>query len=202
MNYHLLRTVNGWTGNGPADAVMRFAARDLIFAAFAVFAALCLQRLLRRQWGAVIQAGTGLALAFALGLLAANLHAERRPFTAHPQVHQLIPHAAGQSFPSDHATAAFALAFAGLAFLSRRWGLVLLGAAALIGFARVYAGVHYPGDILGSAVVAGLAVTAVQAAAHLVARGLGPPAESATGADEITGAQAPVRRAGRGRSRR
>jgi undecaprenyl-diphosphatase len=45
-----------------------------------------------------------------------------------------------------------------LAFLSRRVGFLLLAAAALIGFSRVYVGVHYPADILASLVVAALGV--------------------------------------------
>jgi undecaprenyl-diphosphatase len=59
--------------------------------------------------------------------------------------------------PSDHATAAFALAFGILVFLDRRAGFPLIAGALLIGFARVWAGVHYPGDIAASAAIAGLA---------------------------------------------
>jgi undecaprenyl-diphosphatase len=166
MNTDLLRTVNGWSGNGALDAVMRFAAEQLIFASFAVVAALCGLQLVRRRVLPVVLVGIALALAYAGGLAAAGLVPEERPFTSHPEIHQLIPHEAGQSFPSDHSLAAFALAFATLAFLSRRWGAVLLPAAALIGFSRVYGGVHYPGDILGAALLAGLGIALVVAAAH------------------------------------
>ena len=38
-------------------------------------------------------------------------------------------------------------------FSSRPIGSALLAVAVLIGFARVYCGVHYPGDILGSLLV-------------------------------------------------
>ncbi|MCU1588102.1 MAG: (type 2 phosphatidic acid phosphatase) family protein, partial [Frankiales bacterium] len=78
-----------------------------------------------------------------------------RPFQDH-RLHQLIAHNPGQSFPSDHATAAFACAIAALLLLSRRWGVVLLALATAIGVARVAAGVHYPIDVLGSLVVAAL----------------------------------------------
>ena len=65
------------------------------------------------------------------------------------------------SLPSDHATAAFAVAFGTYAFLSHRWG-VLLGVGALaVGFSRVWVGVHYPGDILAAAIISVLAVLAI-----------------------------------------
>ncbi|WFE32676.1 phosphatase PAP2 family protein [Micromonospora sp. WMMD975] len=101
-----------------------------------------------------------LGLAFAVGQAVAAFSTEVRPFQAHA-VHQLIPHAAGPSLPSDHATAAFAVAFAVGAFLSRRWGLALSVLAAVIGFARVWTGVHYPGDILAGALIAAGAVATI-----------------------------------------
>jgi len=69
-------------------------------------------------------------------------------------------HHPGQAFPSDHSTAAFAIALVALVFLARRWGAALL-AGALIGFSRVSVGVHYPGDILGSVLVSVIGVGSV-----------------------------------------
>jgi undecaprenyl-diphosphatase len=168
VNFDLLRTINGWSGNGFLDAVMRFVAQDLLFVSFAVVAVLCARHLFVREIAPVAMTTAALAIAFGLGLLAAGLHSEARPFTTHPGLHRLIAHEPGQSFPSDHSTAAFALAFATFAFISHRWGAVLVGAALLIGFSRVYSGVHYPGDILGSLIVAAIAVGGVAAFVHAV----------------------------------
>ena len=78
-----------------------------------------------------------------------------RPFVDHPrQTLLLVHHGADNSFPSDHASVAFAIAFA-VAFFHRRLGLVFLGAAALIGFDRILVGVHYPVDV-GVSVLVGL----------------------------------------------
>ncbi|MDE2365202.1 MAG: phosphatase PAP2 family protein, partial [Hyphomicrobiales bacterium] len=65
-----------------------------------------------------------------------------------------LHHVADSSFPSDHATVLFALAFS--LWLTRlpatRWtGAILLAAALAVGWARVFLGAHYPLDILGGA---------------------------------------------------
>ena len=81
-----------------------------------------------------------------------------RPFTEHPALtHLLSAPTTDPSFPSDHAAAAFAIAFAVLAF-SRRGGVLFLAAATLIGVSRIALGMHYPSDVL-----AGLAVGWVSA---------------------------------------
>lgn len=157
MNYDLFRTINDWSGNRALDDVMKVLAKDLIFVVFAVFAVLCGIRLRDRDTRPVIFAFGGLILTFVFGQIAAKVHSEPRPFQTH-QVHQLIAHEPGQSFPSDHATAAFGVAFAVLMFLSRVWGVILAVAGLAIGFARVYDGLHYPGDIAGAALVAVLGV--------------------------------------------
>lgn len=76
-----------------------------------------------------------------------------RPYEAHPRgILPLITPSHDASFPSDHATAAFAIAF-GVLFVARRTGLLFLIWASLIALSRVLVGAHYPTDVL-----AGLAV--------------------------------------------
>lgn len=164
MNYRLLQTLNGLAGHHRLlDDLMVFSATYLIYVVVVVVALVALPVLRRRDWPPLLAAAASTGLAFVLGVLASRLFFEPRPFTTHPAVVLLTPHAAGKSFPSDHATAAFAFAFALLAFLSRRWGSVVLAAAVLIGFARVYSGIHYPGDIAGSAAISAVAVLVVRA---------------------------------------
>src|SRR4051794_34527451 len=63
-------------------------------------------RLLAASALAVAAAGAGLAVAAVLSRLVNR----PRPFVAHPQIHAFLAHAPDPGFPSDHATAAFAIA--------------------------------------------------------------------------------------------
>ena len=80
---------------------------------------------------------------------------EARPYTALPNILVLIDRSTDPSFPSDHATMAGAVA-AGLLLVSWRLGLLAVVAGAVMAFARVYVGAHYPQDVL-----AGLALGAL-----------------------------------------
>ena len=65
----------------------------------------------------------------------------------------LVNHSAtAASFPSGHAAFYFALALAMISIDKKR-GWIYLAGAALIGLARVAAGVHWPSDILAGAIV-------------------------------------------------
>jgi undecaprenyl-diphosphatase len=154
VNTSLLLHLNGWVARHTwVDGLVRFFAQDAIVLVGVVLLALLVRLVRRSGLLAALPTAVVLGVSFVLGLLAAMAHAERRPFQDH-RLHLLVAHDPGQSFPSDHATAAFACAIAALLLLSRSWGLALLVLGAGIGAARVAAGVHYPGDILGSLLVA------------------------------------------------
>ena len=55
----------------------------------------------------------------------------------------------GTSFPSSHTAVTVAVVIALLPFLPRALAPVAIGYAVLVGWSRVYLGVHYPIDILG-----------------------------------------------------
>jgi undecaprenyl-diphosphatase len=71
-----------------------------------------------------------------------------RPFEVLPGVDPLIGATVGSSFPSGHAVTSAAGAILLAAILPRRdWPWLALLAAA-VAFSRIYAGLHYPTDVL------------------------------------------------------
>jgi undecaprenyl-diphosphatase len=53
------------------------------------------------------------------------------------------------SFVSSHATNSFDVAFLSLLFIKKRWYTIsIILWASVIGYSRIYLGVHYPGDVI------------------------------------------------------
>lgn len=77
-----------------------------------------------------------------------------RPFIVH-QVRQLL-YENDWSFPSGHSAFFFAMAMA-IYLYNKKWGIGFFLAAILINISRIIAGVHYPSDIIGGAII-GIAV--------------------------------------------
>lgn len=147
------------------------------------------QEILRERRAAVLWVAVACVAAYAINLAIEQVIFEPRPFISH-HVHLLIAHAADGSFPSDHTAWAFALAGMFLLQLLPAWNrarrqknetgastllkalvypglitLLALAAGCIIGFARVYTGVHYPGDILGGALdglIAAIVITLIR----------------------------------------
>jgi len=73
------------------------------------------------------------------------------------------------SFPSGHAAIYFALAVSIILFFrfsedisKRKWGWRFLGAAFLIGVARIFIGFHWPSDILAGAIIGIISAVAIK----------------------------------------
>jgi len=106
----------------------------------------------------------------ALGWLASSgiglLYFRPRPFAVSEQVQFLIDKSPlVKSFPSDHATIAFALAVS-VCLVNRRWGYPLLVVAALVSLARIFVGVHYLSDVVAGAVIGSVCAFIVHRLIH------------------------------------
>jgi len=82
-----------------------------------------------------------------------------RPYESHPGVYHLT-RSHDPSFPSDHASAAFGIAF-GIYFIDKRVGRIFLVVATLIAAGRVVVGAHYLTDVLASLVISAIVAAIV-----------------------------------------
>ena len=104
-----------------------------------------------RNRAALVEALFSVLAASAVSLLIRRIWHRPRPFTQGKTAR--ITHEDNASFPSNHTLNAVTAAFS--LILSRQsGGKRLLGWALLQGISRVFAGVHYTSDIIGSAVLA------------------------------------------------
>ena len=106
-----------------------------------------------RKWKLTAASALG-AAAFGLlvnRVISSTWHRDR-PFITHPSAHVFGPHKTDPSFPSDHTTAAIAIAVAVLLF-DTAVGIAFLALAVLIAVGRVIVGEHYPGDVLGATLI-------------------------------------------------
>ncbi|HEU6443489.1 MAG TPA: phosphatase PAP2 family protein [Gaiellaceae bacterium] len=88
-----------------------------------------------------------------------------RPHLVLPEADPLLSFTVSSAMPSGHAATAFAGAVM-LAFLVPRAAAYLLALAAVMGFSRIYVGVHWPSDVVAGAALG----TAVAVAAILVGK--------------------------------
>ncbi len=117
-----------------------------------------------KEWERIrlIVEGIGAGVVARIGVEVIRVFVHRpRPFVDNHAIVALL-NETSYSFPSGHA--AFFFALSTIVYLhNKRWGWMFFAASILNGVARVAAGVHYPTDILGGAILGILVGFAVQA---------------------------------------
>jgi undecaprenyl-diphosphatase len=157
MDFDLYSSINGYAAqhDWAEDPLRFFAVQGQVFFVLLLAAVF----LLRGKWRSVsgrhgvVAAGFSAALALGIAQIIAHLWERPRPYVTHPgEAHLFIPASHDPSFPSDHATAAFAIAVA-LLLRHRGAGTLAIVMATLLSVARVAVGTHYPGDVLAGALL-------------------------------------------------
>ena len=82
-----------------------------------------------------------------------NLVQRPRPFRTFPELQIIIPTPSEFSFPSGHTSSSFAAAAVFYRHLPKKLGVPSVVLAGLIGFSRLYVGVHYPTDVLAGVIM-------------------------------------------------
>lgn len=133
------------------DFLIIFIAKYLVFISAAVAVVFFLRQPRARQKEMLIFVLILFPLSYILAKISSRFYFDPRPFAA-GNFTPLIGHASDNGFPSDHALLGAAIALAIFHF-NKELGTVLLLLAAIVGAARVAAGVHHAVDIIGSIVV-------------------------------------------------
>lgn len=159
-NIRLFQKINSLIGKSPwLDAFGRAGAEWVVFAmgAWYIAADVIINEPSRRAiFWPVAFLGLALALGWLINLVIGMLVREPRPQVRYPESKVLFQSlTTWKSFPSDHTMAAGSMVF--LALLFGLPGAEALGVMALwVSWGRVYAGLHYPFDIVGGITVAAL----------------------------------------------
>ncbi len=156
MDYRVYHSINlfvyqhAWLGRG-LSVLETWAVPVIAIATFALW--LLARPGGSRRWKlASACALASAALALLINQLIGKVWHRERPFASHPSAHVWGSRSHDPSFPSDHASAAFGIAFAIFLF-DRVAGSIFLAAAFFIGSGRVFIGAHYPADVLAGCLV-------------------------------------------------
>jgi membrane-associated phospholipid phosphatase len=163
MDWRVYHAVNHWTArhNGVAhafDVLTTLAVVLLVLGAIALWFLARPETASRWKFAGAAGLASG-ALGYVLNQVIHAVHDRARPYEAHAGVTPPYASGADASFPSDHASAAFGIAWA-VFLVDRAIGSFFLAAAVVVGFGRVVTGAHYPGDVLAGVLV-GLAAAIV-----------------------------------------
>ena len=167
MDLEIFKAINGYAAQNDVfeDCLRLFSVyAEVIFGVFlaAVFLAQGRWRSVRARHG-VVAAGLASLIGLEVAHVISSFWDRPRPYEAHPgMVHLFVSASPDPSFPSDHATVAFAIAVS-IFLRKRRLGLVTLAMACVVALSRVVVGTHYPSDVLAGALLGTLAALVVWA---------------------------------------
>ena len=151
MDYTLFSEINGLAGRSHLLDVVMIGVAKYSPSIYALALALLWLTWKPKNQRAAFLAGISALVALGLGQIVGHAFPRDRPYLAH-RVSLLITHSPDTSFPSDHTTLAFAVAFVVWHF-NRRAGALMMIFGVVLAVARVFVGAHYPGDVIGGAVL-------------------------------------------------
>jgi len=161
LDVAVTHAINGWAGRSAAVDLLMIWATTLGVPLLVLAVAGQWWRRIDRQHirHVLVASGFSFLLGLAFNQVILLFIQRLRPYDG-GITHLLIARSVDPSFPSDHATAAFAIAAAFLLHRLPSEALGFLAAAVLIAISRIYIGTHYASDVLGGALT-GVAAAAV-----------------------------------------
>jgi|SRR3989338_1141934 len=176
MNIRLFQLINSWAGqNIWLDRLMIFYAEWLGYFLIGGLIICLIKDRKKYSDMLIVSLGSAIIARFIFVEIIRFLYYNPRPFLVLSDVTQLINHETVSSFPSGHASFYFALATGVYLYnkksdLSARAGYVYFALAGLIGFSRIFAGAHWPADIVAGAILGIFTTILVSYLKHRVTR--------------------------------
>ncbi len=154
INNYIFNLINGFAGkNNILDMIMLFFAEYLIFSVILLLLYLWFKDGEEDSKKMSMLVFLSMSLSLILAMCISAIYYHPRPFAIGMGT-TLINKSSDSSFPSDHTTVMFASVFPLIFFKKyRKEGLLFLFLAILVGFSRIFCGVHFPLDIVGSFLV-------------------------------------------------
>jgi undecaprenyl-diphosphatase len=153
LDHRIFRYLNNFAGkNHFSDSIIIFLSEYLFYSVPVIFVVLWFVR--KNMQKALLKATVAALLAwFGLNNLVGMIYYRNRPLGSIIGAKELVFHRPDRSFPSDHASFLFAIAFT-LWFLGyKKLSVVIFIIATVVSVFRVVAGVHYPADIVAGFIV-------------------------------------------------
>ena len=163
-NHHLFQLINAPAGLGSVTLWLATALAEWLIYLIPVVMAIAWVRGDPGSRHELLQMLLAVLLALAIGQLVAFLWPQLRPAELHLG-HQYLQHSADPGLPSDHVTVFWSLAVGALVSVHfATWGFPLLALGLVVGWSRVFLGVHFPYDVAAALPVACIGVAAARIA--------------------------------------
>lgn len=155
LDLRLLENINGPASH--ADQTWRGVSNSVAIVTVAAPVSMLITGIVSHNKDLTVKAiETGAAVFVAEGISYGlkNIVKRQRPYSAYPNLITGKASETDYSFPSGHASVAFATATS-LSLAFPKWYVIApsFAYAATVGYSRMYLGVHYPSDVLGGAIV-------------------------------------------------
>ncbi len=154
LNTAVFRYINNFAGKSEILDIFAIAVAEYLVFVFVLWLVYLWFEGGKKHKNIVLYSVYSAILGLSLNFLISLFYFHPRPFMV-PIGKMLIHHIPETSFPSGHTTFTLSIALMLVYFRkTRKSGLVLSALGFVVGLARVFCGVHFPLDIVGSAAVA------------------------------------------------
>jgi undecaprenyl-diphosphatase len=153
MNESIFRAINDFAGRwGWLDMFMVFSAEYLWYVMILAVLVYAIWNYRRYRDMVIVAIGSAIIARFGLAALIRHFYYHARPYWIILKTNLLLAREAESSFPSGHTIFIFALA-TGVYQYNKKAGLWFYVLACLVGFSRIFVGVHWPYDIITGAIL-------------------------------------------------